>query len=87
MRFDPFRRLGVWWLVAGVAAIGLLIMVQGGIRLGGVVVAVALVVAAIVRIARPTDDSGIRVRSPLTDVIVLLTLAALVAVTASIVNL
>ena len=87
MKLEPFARLGIWWLVAVIAAVGLGLMITGSVRLGGLVVASSLITAAGIRMARPRSPSGLAVRSVVIDVVILLTLAAAVATTSALVNL
>ena len=80
MRLTPLRRLGLWWVLAGFALAGLgLIVFAGRLRVGGFVIGVGLLVAALLRlVVREPRAGGIEVRSRLGDVIILVLTAALV---------
>ncbi len=72
-------RLGWWWLFALVLAGGLAMATLGRRMLvGGVLMAVAFVLAAALRAFRPQYAGGLRVRSLRFDVWLWLGLAALV---------
>lgn len=76
----PLRSLGPWWLVAAVAAGGLALIAFGPrLRLGGLVIAAALVLGAFLRSILPVPrGGGLEVRKRWLDVLTLLVLAALV---------
>lgn len=80
MRLAPLRRLGLWWVVAAFAVAGLgLIVLAGRLRVGGFVIGVGLVVAALLRMfVREPHGGGIEIRSRVRDVLTLLLAAALV---------
>ena len=80
MRLTPLRRLGLWWVLAGFALAGLgLIVLAGRLRIGGFVIGVGLLVAALLRlVVREPRAGGIEVRSRFWDVLILVLSAALV---------
>jgi hypothetical protein len=88
-RGSGFVVLGWWYLVAGVAAIGVFVMAFADVRWGGRIVAAAFVVGALIRlIARPARKAGgLNVRSRTLDVVILLTLGIGVLIASATVNL
>lgn len=74
------RRLGPWWVIAGFVVVGLGLIVLGSrLRLGGFVIGLGLLLAAVLRmVLQPPKGGGIEVRSRLRDVVTLLLAAALV---------
>jgi hypothetical protein len=74
------RRLGLWWVVAAFAVVGMGVIVFGGrLRIGGFVIGLGLVVAAVTRlVVREPHGGGIEIRSRSRDVVTLLVAAALV---------
>ena len=76
----PLRRLGLWWVVAGFAVAGMGLIVFGHrLRIGGFVIGLAFLVAAVLRlVVREPHGGGLEVRSRLRDVVTLLVGAALV---------
>ncbi len=80
MRWRPLRGLGPWWVVAAVALVGLVLLTVGGhFRVGGFVVAAALVIAALVRaVLPPARSGGLAIRSRPLDVVMMLVAAGLV---------
>lgn len=80
MKLAPLRRLGLWWVVAGFAVAGLgLIVLASRLRLGGFVIGLGLVVAAVLRlVVREPHGGGIEIRSRMRDVVTLLAAAGLV---------
>ena len=88
-RGSGFVVLSWWYLVAGVAAGGVLLMAFLDVRWGGRVVAVALLVGAVIRIvAQPARRAGgLTVRSRTLDVAILVGLALGVFIASATVNL
>lgn len=80
MRLTPLRRLGLWWVLAGFALVGLALIIGAGrLRVGGFVIGTGLLVAALLRaVVREPRAGGIEVRARGWDVITLLLAAALV---------
>ena len=79
-RLAGLRRLGVWWVIAGFVVAGLGLIVLGSrLRLGGFVIGLGLVLAAVLRVViPPPKGGGLEVRSRVRDVVTLLLAAALV---------
>jgi hypothetical protein len=79
-RLAGLRRLGLWWVIAGFVVVGLGLIVLGSrLRLGGLVIGLGLVLAAVLRILMPPPKGGgLEVRSKVRDVVTLLVAAALV---------
>ena len=82
MRWAPLRGLGVWWVVAAVTVVGMVMISFGGrVRLGGFVVAASLVLAAVLRLLIPRGrGGGLEIRSRWRDVVTMLIAATLVFV-------
>jgi hypothetical protein len=80
VRLAPLRRLGLWWVLGGFALAGMgLIVLDGRLRIGGFVIGVGLLVAAVLRLVVPEPHGGgIEVRSRVRDVLTLVLAAALV---------
>ncbi|MEP6799948.1 MAG: DUF3017 domain-containing protein [Lapillicoccus sp.] len=77
MNWRRLGGLGPWWLVAAIAAAGLWLSMLGRIRLGGHILAAAIVLAAVLRVMLPSPrGGGLEVRSRRVDVILLALLAA-----------
>ncbi len=88
MRWRGLRRLGLWWPVALLGAVGLTVVATGQVRAGGYLFAAALALAAVLRaVASPPRAGGLRVRRRWIDVISLLGLAAVVVFAFAIVRL
>ena len=87
-RGSGFVVLSWWYLVAGLAAVGVLMMGFYDVRWGGRVMAVAFGIGAVIRlVARPARKAGgLNVRSRALDVIVLLTLGIGVLIASATVN-
>ena len=88
-RGSGFVVLSWWYLVAGLAAVGVLVMGFADVRWGGRIVAAAFLVGAIIRlVARPSRKAGgLNVRSRTLDVVILLALGVAVLVASATVNL
>ena len=68
-------RFGALWLVAAALVTGLVVIGFGDVRLGGLIVAGTLVVAALLRLALPQRlAGGLVVRSRAADVVFLLSI-------------
>ena len=80
MRYAGLRRLGLWWVIAGFVIVGLgLIVVTGRLRLGGFVISLGLLIAAVIRlVVREPRSGGIEVRTKARDVLTLVVAAGLV---------
>jgi hypothetical protein len=87
-RGSGFVVLSWWYLVAAVAAAGVLTMGFYDVRWGGRIMAAAFGVGAVIRlVARPARKAGgLNVRSRAFDVIVLLTLGIGVLIASATVN-
>jgi len=79
-RGSGFVVLSWWYLVAGLAAVGVLVMAFLDVRWGGRIMAGAFFIGALIRVvARPSRKAGgLNVRSRTLDVVILLTLADVV---------
>jgi len=76
-------RLGPWWILSGGLLVGLVIVLSGHVRLGGIALAASLVGAGVLRLVLPQARlGGLAVRSRSADVVALvgigLALAAVV---------
>lgn len=80
MRLAGLRRLGLWWVIAVFVLAGVaLIVFAGRLRLGGFVIALALLIAAVLRlVVKEPRGGGIEVRTRVRDVITLVVAAGLV---------
>ena len=80
MRFAGLRRLGLWWVIAAFVVIGVgLIVFASRLRLGGFVIGLGLLIAAVLRlVVQEPRGGGIEVRSRVRDVVTLVVAAALV---------
>ena len=81
MRLAGLRRLGLWWVIAGFVVVGVgLIVFAGRLRLGGFVIGVGLLIAAVLRLlVKEPRGGGIEVRTQgFRDVITLVVAAGLV---------
>jgi membrane-bound ClpP family serine protease len=80
VRFAGLRRLGLWWVVAALVVIGVgLIVFASRLRLGGFVIGLGLLIAAVLRLlVKEPRGGGIEVRSRVRDVVTLVVAAALV---------
>ena len=87
-RGSGFVVLGWWYLVAGLAAVGVLLMAFLDVRWGGRIMAVAFFLGALIRfVARPSRKAGgLTVRSRTLDVVILLTLGIGVLIASATVN-
>jgi hypothetical protein len=75
LRGSGFVVLGVWWLIAFVAAVGVLVMAAGELRAGGRIMSGAFLVAALIRLTRsPRKAGGLTVRARWMDVTILVLL-------------
>ena len=82
------RRLCVWWLVAGIAGLGVAVAAFGQLRSGGYLFASAFGLGAVLRAVLPRQGAGgLAVRRPWLDVVSLLGLAVAVAVAFALVRL
>jgi hypothetical protein len=88
-RGSGFVVLGWWYLVAAVAAAGVLVLGFLDVRWGGRIMAAAFFIGALVRlVARPARKAGgLNVRSRTLDVVILLTLGIGLLVASATVNL
>ena len=88
-RGSGFVVLSWWYLVAGLAAAGVLVIAFLDVRWGGRIVAGAFVIGALIRlVARPARKAGgLNVRSRALDVAILLALGLGVLVASATVNL
>ncbi|TWE11973.1 DUF3017 domain-containing protein [Rudaeicoccus suwonensis] len=78
---SQFRLGPLWWAVLAAVATGVLVTFCGSVRVGGFLIAAAMVLAAIARLMMHEEALGaIAVRSKATDAVVLLGLAAALAV-------
>ncbi|MEP6651100.1 MAG: DUF3017 domain-containing protein [Lapillicoccus sp.] len=80
MRFAGLRRLGLWWVIAVFVVVGVgLIVFAGRLRVGGFVIGLGLLLAAVLRLAvEEARGGGIEIRSRSRDVVTLVIAAALV---------
>ena len=87
-RGSGFVVLSWWYLVAGLAAAGVLVMGFVDVRWGGRIVGVAFLIGAMIRlVARPSRKAGgLNVRSRTLDVAILLTLGLGVLIASATVN-
>jgi hypothetical protein len=88
-RGSGFVVLGWWYLVAGLAAVGVFVMAFADVRWGGRIMAGAFVIGALIRlVARPSRKAGgLNVRSRPLDVVILLALGIGVLIASATVNL
>ncbi|NUR79898.1 MAG: DUF3017 domain-containing protein [Dermatophilaceae bacterium] len=88
-RGSGFVVLSWWYLVAGLAAVGVLFIAFLDVRWGGRIVAAAFFIGALIRlVARPSRKAGgLNVRSRALDVAILLALGLGVLVASATVNL
>lgn len=88
-RGSGFVVLSWWYLVAGLAAIGVLVISFLDVRWGGRIVAAAFLIGALIRlVARPSRKAGgLNVRSRGLDIAILLALGLGVLVASATVNL
>ena len=87
-RGSGFVVLSWWYLVAGMAAAGVLVMSFLDVRWGGRIVAAAFFTGAVIRlVARPSRKAGgLNVRSRTLDIVILLTLGIGVLIASATVN-
>jgi hypothetical protein len=87
-RGSGFVVLSWWYLVAGMAAVGVLVIAFLDVRWGGRIVAAAFFIGAVIRlVARPSRKAGgLNVRSRALDVLILLTLGLGVLIASATVN-
>lgn len=79
MNWRGLLRLGPWWLVAAISAVGFIVVAGGRVRAGGYLFALSLVLAAALRaVLAPARCGGLRVRRRWVDVFCLLGLAVVV---------
>ncbi|NUO89515.1 MAG: DUF3017 domain-containing protein [Dermatophilaceae bacterium] len=88
-RGSGFVVLSWWYLVAGLAAVGVLFIAFLDVRWGGRIVAAAFFIGALIRlVARPSRKAGgLNVRSRPLDVAILLALGLGVLIASATVNL
>ena len=88
-RGSGFVVLSWWYLVAGLAAAGVLVISFLDVRWGGRIVAVAFFIGAVIRlVARPARKAGgLNVRSRSLDVAILIALGLGVLIASATVNL
>lgn len=88
-RGSGFVVLSWWYLVAGLAAAGVLVISFLDVRWGGRIVAAAFLIGALIRlVARPSRKAGgLNVRSRTLDVVILLALGLGVLIASATVNL
>lgn len=88
MNWRQLRQLGPWWVVFGLAVVGVAITPLGHLRLGGYLLGVALMTGAFLRVALGADRlGGLEVRRRWVDVVTALGLAGLVVLAYSLVRL
>ena len=81
-------KLGWWWVVAPLFALGLLAYAFDRILLGGYLLAAAAGLCAIIRLVLPKEEAGgLAVRSRFTDVTVLVGFAVALVFITSVVDL
>ncbi len=80
------RRLGVWWLVAVLAGVGLAVAAYGQIRVGGYLMAFAFVLGGLIRWVSP-KHSGLGVRRRWVDALCLIGLGLALALAFTLVRL
>ncbi|HRW19424.1 MAG TPA: DUF3017 domain-containing protein [Dermatophilaceae bacterium] len=85
-RWQGLRRLGLWWAVAAVVALGLVISAFGRLRAGGYLMALALSVGAVARLASGKAN-GLAVRRRVVDAFCLFGLAGALVVVFSLVRI
>lgn len=87
-RGSGFVVLSWWYLVAGMAAAGVLVIAFLDVRWGGRIVAAAFLIGAVIRlVARPSRKAGgLNVRSRALDVLILLALGLGVLIASATVN-
>ena len=87
-RGSGFVVLSWWYLVAGLAAAGVLVIAFLDVRWGGRIVAAAFLIGALIRlVARPSRKAGgLNVRSRTLDVVILLALGLGVLIASATVN-
>ncbi len=79
MKWRRLRRLGPWWIAFGVAVVGVALAPFGQQRLGGYLIASALLMSAVARSVMPPERAGgLRVRRRWIDIATLVGLAAVV---------
>ncbi len=82
------RRLGVWWVTALLAGLGVVVIGFGHLRAGGYVLAAGCAVGGVLRAVRPLGRAGgLAVRRRSVDVVLWLGLAGLVAIAFTLVRL
>jgi hypothetical protein len=88
-RGSGFVVLSWWYLVAGMAAAGVLVISFLDVRWGGRIVALAFLIGAVIRlVARPARKAGgLNVRSRSLDILILLALGIGVLIASATVNL
>lgn len=88
MRWRRLRRLGPWWIVSGLATVGLAITPLGQARIGGYLIGLACIVGAVLRtVVSSRRAGGLRVRRRWVDAVTLAGLAALVLLAYTLVRL
>lgn len=88
-RGSGFVVLGWWYLVAGMAAVGVFTIAFWDLRWGGRIMGVAFIIGALIRlVARPARKAGgLNVRSRALDVVILLSLGIGVIIASATVNI
>src|SRR3954471_4103244 len=88
-RGSGFVVLSWWYLVAGIAAVGVLVIAFLDVRWGGRIMAAAFLIGAVIRlVARPARKAGgLTARSRTLDVVILLSLGLGVLIASATVNL
>ncbi|HRC13434.1 MAG TPA: DUF3017 domain-containing protein [Dermatophilaceae bacterium] len=82
------RRLGVWWVTAVFAGVGMVVILFGQLRLGGYLLAAGCAAGGMLRAIRPLGHAGgLAVRRRSVDVVLWLGLAGLVALAFTLVRL
>ena len=69
MRFAGLRRLGLWWVISVFVVVGVgLIVFAARLRLGGFVIGLGLLIAAVLRlVVKEPRGGGIEIRSRVRD--------------------
>ncbi|MBK6440579.1 MAG: DUF3017 domain-containing protein [Candidatus Phosphoribacter baldrii] len=82
------RRLGVWWVTALLAGLGVVVIASGQLRAGGYLLAAGCAAGGMLRAIRPLGHAGgLAVRRRSVDVVLWLGLAGLVALAFTLVRL
>lgn len=82
------RRLGLWWVTAVFAGVGVVVILFGQLRAGGYLLAVGCAAGGVLRAVRPLGRAGgLAVRRRSVDVVLWLGSAALLATAVTLVRL